>query len=431
MESPLERPRLNFWQLVNMSAGFMGIQFAWSIQMGQMSAIYERLGAAPEQLSLLWLAGPVTGMLVQPLVGSMSDRTWGRLGRRRPYFLAGAVLASLALLAMPNAPALWVAASLLWILDASINISMEPFRALVADVTPPPQRPAAYSYQSLAIGLGSVASFFIGGMAIAAPFLPGPTHTLFYLGTLVLLATILWTVFSTREYPPEPGERHAGGLMSWLPETLTSIREMPTGMRQLAWVQVFTWFGFHCLFIYFSVTVARNVFHGLPATPAYDQGIAWASFCFLAMNMACFLASPLLAWLAPRVRQQHLHTAALLLGGLAMIALRFATTPALTMGLMVGVGICWAATLSIPYALLAGAIPAARFGVYMGTFNLFITLPQFVCSLGMGPLVAALGGDPAIALAAGGASMLLAALAVQRVRDPDGATERTGVLVGS
>lgn len=412
------RSRLGFWQLVNMCVGFMGIQFAWSIQMGQMSAIYERLGATPEQLSLFWIAGPVTGMIVQPIIGSLSDRTWGRLGRRRPYFLVGGLLASLALLAMPNSPALWVAASLLWILDASINVSMEPFRALVADVTPPEQRGTAYSFQSFAIGLGSVASFALGGLSISLPFLPSPVHGLFYLGTVILLATICWTIATTREYPPEAPISPRPGALSWLGDTIQSIHEMPDGMRRLAWVQVFTWFGFFCLFIYFSISVAHNVFHAAPRTPAYDQGIAWASFCFLAMNISCFVASAGLGFLAGFVRQKHLHTASLALGGAALIAMRFTTEARLTMALMAVMGICWAATLSIPYALLAGQIPPERYGVYMGTFNLFITLPQFVCSLGMGYLVARLGGNPAIALACGGASMLIAALAVQRVREP-------------
>ena len=357
-------------------------------------------------------------MIIQPIVGSLSDRTWGRLGRRRPYFLVGAILASLALLAMPNSPALWVAASLLWILDASINISMEPFRALVADVTPAKQRGTAYSFQSFAIGVGSVASFALGGLGLTVAFLPSSVHLLFYIGIVVLLATIVWTIVTTREYPPEADSRPApAGAWAWVGDTIKSIKEMPGGMRDLAWVQVFTWFGFFCLFIYFSVSVAHNVFHAEPNTDAYNKGIAWASFCFLAMNIACFVASGVLGFLASRVPQKHLHSIALTLGGLALIGLRFVTEPNTAMALMVLVGICWASTLSIPYSLLSGQIPPERYGVYMGTFNLFITLPQFVCALAMGPIVAALGGNPAVALAFGGVSMLVAALAVQRVKE--------------
>lgn len=426
--------RLNIFQLLNMCLGFLGIQFAWSIQMGQMSAIYERLGATPQQLSLFWIAGPITGMIVQPIIGSLSDRTWGKLGRRRPYFLTGAILASIALLIMPNSPTLWVAASMLWILDASINISMEPFRALVADITPLEQRGTAYSVQSFAIGVGSVASFGIGGMMLLPwisktfgnageafvqfikPICPTSVHALFYLGTIVLLTTILWTIATTKEYPPtEPLEK--ARIFDWVSETAQSIKEMPQEMRKLAWVQFFTWFGFFCLFIYFSTTVARNIYHAAPGTEAYNQGIAWGSLCFLALNMLCFIASPLLGMASRHFQKRHIHGFCLTLGGLAMFGIALSRTPYMAMAFMAILGITWAATLSIPYALLSQHLPPNKYGVYMGTFNIFICLPELLCSLTSGSIVSMLGGNQAVALAMGGVSLLIAVFAVQRVSE--------------
>jgi maltose/moltooligosaccharide transporter len=411
-----------------------------------MSAIYERLGATPEQLSLFWIAGPITGMIIQPLIGSMSDRTWGRLGRRRPYFLTGAILASIALVLMPNSPSLWAAASLLWILDASINIGMEPFRALVADITPPEQRGTAYAFQSFAIGVGSVLSFGIGGLLILPlieknfgalgksfvaqikPICPTSVHFLFYLGALVLLLSITWTIANTKEYPPNSPLEKAG-IFDWLKETYSSIGEMPSEMKKLALVQFFTWFGFFCLFIYFSTTVARNVFHALPNTEAYNQGIAWASFCFLALNMVCFLSSALLGVLSNFFRKKDLHTLALCLGGLSLIGMAFAGSPLVMMLLMGILGIAWAATLSIPYALLSQHLPPSKMGIYMGTFNIFICLPELLCSLSSGKIVAFFGGNQASALAVGGCSMLLAALFIQRVKEDKVVKESYPALV--
>lgn len=427
---------LSIKQLFNMSLGFAGIQFAWSLQMGQMSGIYERLGAKPDELSLLWLAGPITGILIQPLIGSMSDRTWGRLGRRRPYFLTGALLAALALILMPVAPWLWLAAVLLWVLDASVNVAMEPFRALVADLTPEPQRGVAYAWQGLAIGAGSVASFGIGAAMglpwasrLATVLAGNPLRLLFWGGALVLLATIGWTVATTREHPPaEPGSGRLPSLSATCLETGRCLKEMPLGMRRLAVVQTFTWFGFFCLFIYFSPAIARETFRGAPGTPRFDQGIAWASLCYLALNASCFLSSPLLGALSRWFRKRDLHAASLVLGGVALGGLSLARNPGLELGLMAVLGICWASTLATPYALLAGTVPPARYGVYMGAFNLFICLPQVACSLLLGPVLAMLGADETLALALGGLSLVLAAISCAGILpEVTGAPEGAGV----
>ncbi len=412
----LRLSRLSFFQMFNMSVGFLGIQFAWAIQMGQMSALYERLGATSEQISWFWIAGPITGIIVQPIIGNMSDRTWNRFGRRRPYFLIGAILASCVLVAMPNSPALWVAASLLWIMDASINISMEPFRAFVADVAPEEQRGTAYSFQSFAIGLGSVLSFGIGAVMI-------PLHTLFYLGAGVFMTAIIWTVLTTREYPPdniEEFKRRVSGKKSffaWIGETWTIILNMPQNMRKLCLVHSFTWFGFFCMFIFFSPMIAANVFHAVPNTPAYDEGIAWASLCYLALNVVCFISSAVIGGLAKVYRKKVLHAVNLSLGGLALISMFFVQTKLQALAAMGVIGIAWASTLSLPYALLSGSVPPERYGIFMGAFNIFICLPQIVCSIFAGPIVAALGGDKAVALFLGGCSMILAAFMLKRVKE--------------
>ncbi|MFM8808273.1 MAG: MFS transporter, partial [Chthoniobacterales bacterium] len=289
------KPRLSFWQIWNMSFGFLGIQFGFGLQMANMSAIYQFLGAAADAIPLLWLAAPVTGLIVQPIIGYMSDRTWNRLGRRRPYFLVGAILASLALIAMPNSPTLWVAAGLLWILDASINVSMEPFRAFVGDQLPPDQRKVGFAMQSVLIGAGAVLASALPwiltnvfGMSGGAPdikllgagneeipislssAIPATVHLAFYIGAAVFFFAVLYTILTTKEYPPEDPEAfrrmkaEKGGPFHFIAEIGQGIRNMPRTMRRLAVVQFFTWFGLFCMWIYFIPSTASKVFGGRP-----------------------------------------------------------------------------------------------------------------------------------------------------------------------
>src|ERR1700758_4732193 len=271
----MQKPQRSLGQLLNMSFGFLGIQFGWGLQMANMSPIYEYLGARADQLAYLWLAAPITGLLVQPIIGHASDRTWGRLGRRRPYFLTGAILSSIALILMPRSSALWMAAGLLWILDASINISMEPFRAFVADLLPEQQRTRGFAMQSLFIGLGAVVAsalpwvltnwFRVSG-GVHGGAIPFTVRLSFYIGAAAFLGAVSWTIFTTREYPPENLEQfqqmksREGSVTSSVGEILKSIAAMPPTMRQLAWVQICTWLAFFCMWLYFPVAVARNVF---------------------------------------------------------------------------------------------------------------------------------------------------------------------------
>jgi maltose/moltooligosaccharide transporter len=276
----MQKPRLSFWQIWNMSFGFFGIQFGWGLQMANMSAIYQYLGAKESELAVLWLAAPLTGLLVQPIIGYASDRTWGALGRRRPYFLVGAILASLALVAMPNSGAVWMAAGLLWILDASVNVTMEPFRAFVGDLLPAEQRKSGFAMQSLLIGLGAVLSsalpylltngFGVSNEATVSSPIPLAVKLAFYIGSAVFFGAVLYTILTTREYPPEDMagfqkmKAESAGVGHAVREIFAGIGSMPQAMRQLALVQFFTWFALFCMWLYFVPAVANGVFHGKP-----------------------------------------------------------------------------------------------------------------------------------------------------------------------
>lgn len=276
----MAKPRLSFWQIWNMSFGFLGIQFGWGLQMANMSGIYQFLGAREEDIPILWLAAPLTGLIVQPIIGYFSDRTWNRLGRRRPYFLTGAILASAALLAMPRSSALWMAAGLLWILDASVNISMEPFRAFVGDMLPNEQRKVGFAMQSLLIGAGAVMSsalpyvlkegFGVSSESTVGSAIPPVLHVAFTLGSIVFFLAVVYTVLTTREYPPEDLEafkrmkRESSGVGHIFREIFGGIGSMPGPMRKLALVQFFTWFALFCMWIYFGPGVAKRIFHGQP-----------------------------------------------------------------------------------------------------------------------------------------------------------------------
>lgn len=274
----MDRPQRSFWQIWNMNFGFFGIQFGWGLQMANMSAIYQYLGAKESDLAVLWLAAPLTGLIVQPIIGYLSDRTWGALGRRRPYFLTGAILASLALIAMPNSGTVWMAAGLLWVLDASVNVSMEPFRAFVGDLLPTEQRKSGFAMQSLLIGLGAVLSsalpyvltqgFGVSNEATVRSPIPPAVTLAFYIGSAVFLAAVLYTILTTKEYPPEDMTAFAklkvesAGVGRAFREILAGIGSMPRTMRQLAAVQFFTWFALFCMWLYFVPAVATGVFHG-------------------------------------------------------------------------------------------------------------------------------------------------------------------------
>lgn len=431
----MEKSRKTFWQVVNMSVGFFGIQFGWGLQMANMSAIYEYLGAHADQIPILWLAAPLTGLIVQPLIGNASDRTWGPLGRRRPYFLVGALLSSAALILMPRCSALWMAAGLLWILDASINISMEPFRAFVADLMPEEQRTTGFAAQSIMIGLGAVIASMlplllrklthVGTESLGTHAIPLTIRVSFYIGAVAFLGAVLWTICTTKEYPPEDmeafrrrkAEKHS--FPQALGEIAAAIAEMPKTMRQLAPVQLMTWLGLFCMWLYFPVAVARNVFGATSEKlPQYTAGIEWAGFCFGFYSAVCFAFSFFLPALARALGRKTAHSVCLVAGACGLLSVGIIHNHYLLLLSMLGVGIAWASILSMPYSILAGSIPPERTGVYMGIFNFFIVTPEIIASLGFGWVMNhLLHNNRLSAVIAGGVFLLVAAVLTQRVAD--------------
>jgi maltose/moltooligosaccharide transporter len=422
----MEKAPLRFRQIWNMNLGFFGIQFGWGLQMANMSAIYEYLGARPDQIPILWLAAPLTGLLVQPIIGYMSDHTWTRLGRRRPYFLGGALLSSAALILMPQSTALWMAAGLLWMLDASINISMEPFRAFVADLLPDRQRTAGFAMQSLFIGLGAVIASALPWLmtnvahvsnAAGGHTIPTTVRLSFYIGSAVFLAAVLWTVCTTSEYPPEKKLVQARGLMGGAREILTGIAEMPGTMRRLAWVQIATWLGLFCMWLYFPVAVAYHVFGAPgPESPLYTEGVAWGGICFGMYSAVCFVFSFALEPMARAIGRRRTHGVCLLAGALGLLSVAVIHDKYWLLASMTGVGIAWASTLAMPYAMLAESLPPEKTGLYMGIFNFFIVTPEIIASLGFGWVMShLLGNNRLTAVVAGAVFLALGAALVQRV----------------
>lgn len=406
--------------------------------MANMSPIYKYLGASDDQIPLLWLAAPLTGFIVQPIIGALSDRTWGPLGRRRPYFLVGAILSSLALIAMPNSGALWIAAGLLWVLDASINISMEPFRAFVADKLGEEQRGTGFAMQSFFIGVGAVIAgllpwmlrewFHVSSDTGGGNAIPPNVKISFYIGAAAFLGAVVWTVISAKEYPPEDLEAFRRqkakrtGFAHLVKEIPEALAKMPATMKRLALVQFFTWLGLFCMWLHFSNAVPVIFGSNDPTNDLFKRGAEWAGVCYAVKDAVTFLSAFALMAAARKCDRRRIHGVCLALGGVGLLAVGFihgeAEKHLLLAALALG-GVAWASILSMPYAILAGALPAERMGVYMGIFNFFIVLPEILAALTFGPLVKNfLGGNLVYAVMAGGVFMLLAALLVQSVPLP-------------
>jgi maltose/moltooligosaccharide transporter len=431
------KPRLSFWQIWNMSFGFLGIQFGFALQNGNMSRIFETMGAQEDKLAFLWIAAPTTGLLVQPIIGYLSDRTWSpRWGRRRPFFLIGAIFASLALTVMPHVSALWMAAGMLWIMDSSINISMEPFRALVGDLLPSNQRTAGFGFQTFFIGIGAVVGsllpyiytnyFHFSNVAPAGQIAPSLKYA-FYTGGLVYFIAVAWTVFTTKEYPPvdlaefEAEKRRTSGFWNGVKESFAGIADMPRTMRQLAIVQFFSWLALFSMWIYATPAITSHIYHTSDTTSKlYNEGADWVNVCFSVYNGVSALAALALPAVARATSRRITHLLCLTAGGLGLISIYFIQNPQMLLVSMIGVGIAWASILSIPYAMLAGALPSNKMGYYMGVFNFFIVLPQMLASVTLGFFTKQVfGGDSALTLVLGGCSMILSGLLTLRVHDAD------------
>jgi maltose/moltooligosaccharide transporter len=424
------KPRLSFWQIFNMSVGFFGIQHGFSIQFARMSAIYEQLGATPDQIPFLWLAAPMTGLIVQPIIGYMSDRTWCKLGRRRPYFLIGAILATIALFVMPNSGSLWTAAGMLWILDASINISMEPFRAFVADKLPQEQVSFGYSMQVIMIGIGGGLGFWIASkdwisiFPSLSKYASSSTHLQFYICALMFLGGVLYTVITSNEYPPEnmdefkKHKQESRGVKHWAKETYNCIFHMPPAMKRLAVVQFFSWMGLFCMWIFYSVAVANHIFNATDKhSELYELGIRTASSTMTTYQIISTAFAFVIPLLARRFGNVFVHTIGLLCAGLGLLSIYFIKDPNMLYVSMFGVGIGWATILSMPYALLVRHVPKSKYGIYMGIFNMFIVIPEILSALVLGWFMKNVFNNNYMdAIIMGGIFMFIAAAVVQTLR---------------
>jgi maltose/moltooligosaccharide transporter len=424
--SGVHKPKLSLSQIINMSVGFFGIQFGWDLQRANMGPIYENLGANPDEIPLLFLAAPLTGLIVQPIIGYLSDRTWHpRFGRRRPYFFVGALLSSVALLFMPHSPVLWVAAGLLWVLDTFGNVAMEPFRAFVADKLPDSQLNRGFIMQSLMIGLGGciasalpwiMRNWFQLENTAAKGIIPENVKYSFYVGGFFFLSAVLYTVFTTKEYPPsgaglktkvnEQGKGIGGGAR----EIFHAITHMPRTMKAIALVQFFTWPGLFLMWFYYSTAVAYNIFGATSDTdPAFGNGRDFAGLTLSYYNVVTFAFAFVLPAIATRLGRKLTHSLCLFAGAIGLISVAFVTNKYLLYASMTGVGIAWASILSMPYAMLAPSLPPGKIGVYMGIFNFFIVLPEIIASLFFGWIMAnLLDNDRMAAVQIGGVLMILA-----------------------
>ncbi|TDD99251.1 MFS transporter [Flavobacterium cellulosilyticum] len=503
----MEKRKLSFWQIWNMSFGFLGIQMGFALQNSNVSRIFQTLGANIDDIPILWVAAPLTGLIIQPIIGYFSDRTWTKLGRRKPYFLVGAILASAALFIMPNSPFLWFAAGMLWIMDASINVSMEPFRAFVGDNLPDSQRTTGFAMQSFFIGIGAYFAsklpliFTHLGVNNTAPLgiIPDSVKYSFYFGGIVFIITVLWTVIFSKEYSPEElaafekskervfqKETHSSewylanakshlnkgvlfivvsllfsliiyqfdlkkdlyvlslgliglgglamlisGLMQKSNKTengfitiMNDFQFMPKIMKQLAWVQFFSWFALFSMWIYTTLAITQHIYKTVDTTSeAYNTGANQVGEMFANYNLIAAIAAFILPVLAKYTSRKFTHFAALVCGGLGLISVYFITEPT-TFTIewlpMIGVGIAWASILSIPYAMLSGSLPSDKMGYYMGVFNFFIVIPQLVAASILGFLVSKFfNNEPIYALLIGGASMILAGIIALTITDTD------------
>ncbi|OGS69283.1 MAG: MFS transporter [Flavobacteria bacterium RIFCSPLOWO2_12_FULL_35_11] len=443
----MEKRKLSFWDIWNMSFGFLGIQMGFALQNANASRILQIFGADVHELSWFWVVAPLTGLIVQPIIGYYSDRTWTKLGRRRPYFLTGALLASMGLILMPNAdmftaflPALWVGAGMLMIMDASFNVAMEPFRALVADLLPSDQRTLGFSVQTILIGIGAVIGSWLPyalsnwfGVTNNAAEGEVPLNLLlsFVIGAGVLVASILVTVFTTNEYTPEETaqfsapaseEEIAAGEKASLLDIFSDFKKMPLTMRQLSSVQFFSWFGLFGMWVFSTPAIAHHIYglslddHG----SAYQIAGDWVGILFGVYNAVSAVYAFFLPAIAKKIGRKLTHAVSLAFGGLGLISIYFVPNENWLFLSMFGIGIAWASILAMPYAILAGSIPAKKMGVYMGIFNFFIVIPQIINAIIGGPIVKYFyGGNPIYALIISGISLLIAAILVVRVKDVD------------
>jgi maltose/moltooligosaccharide transporter len=442
----MEKHKLSFWQIWNMSFGFLGIQMGFALQNANASRILQIFGADVHELSWFWIIAPLMGLIVQPIIGHYSDKTWSKFGRRKPYFLVGAILASIGLVLMPQAdmfiaflPALWVGAGMLMIMDASFNIAMEPFRALVGDNLRTDQRTLGFSVQTALIGFGAVVgswlpyaltNWFGVSNRTSEGAVPDNLIWSFVIGAAILIISILVTVTTTKEYTPEELARFDGDPDDAIIEENSSLmdifedfKKMPTTMRQLSWVQFFSWFGLFGMWVFATPAIAQHIY-GLPYTDSssttYQDAGDWVGILFGIYNLVSAFYAFALPYIAKKIGRKRTHSISLIIGGLGLLSIYIMPNENWLIVSMIGIGIAWASILAMPYAILAGSISAKKMGVYMGIFNFFIVIPQIINALIGGPLVNyAYNNEAIFALMISGFSFLIAAALVYKVKDVD------------
>ncbi len=426
------KPRLSFWQIVHMNVGFFGIQFSFGLQQANMSPIYQYLGAEESKLPFLWLAGPITGLLVQPIVGAMSDRCTSRFGRRTPFFLIGALMCSLGLLAMPLSPTLWFAAGLLWLLDAANNVTMEPYRAYVSDRLNDEQLSQGFLTQSAFTGLAQTCAYLtpsllvwlgMSKVATAGNDIPQITAAAFSIGAALSITTVAWSVYRVPELPLSEPQRlamtaKARGALATLVEIWQAIRQMPPTMRQLVGMSFFQWYAMSTYWIYIVPALASTVFD---EASAGEVGFVDASLLNGQLggfyNFVAFLSALAMAPLTRKHGAKSVHALCLVAGAVGMCAIPLIQSKALLFVPMIGIGLCWASIMGNPYVLVAKSIPPERAGVYMGIFNLFIVVPMLLQMLSL-PLIynRFFGGEPQQAITLAGLGLFLAAICMAFVK---------------
>lgn len=448
-----QKPELPLHSIINMSMGFMGIQMAFGLQNGNASRILQNFGANVHELSWFWLVAPFTGLLVQPLIGHFGDHTWTWLGRRKPYFLIGAILASLGLIFLPNSSIiagegmksaefmgisiiLWVGVLFLAMMDASINIAMEPFRALVGDMLPKKQGTLGFSVQTILIGIGAVIGSFLPyilanwfGIANTAPegFVSPNVIWSFYIGAAVLMLTILYTIITTKEYSPEEFDAYSDAPQDedksesiW--SITTDIINMPKRMKRLGLVQFFSWFGLFTMWVYTTSSIATHHYGLSPSdthSAIFNEAGDWTGVLFAVYNFVALGYAFVIPWFAKKTSRKFVHMFSLFMGGVGLLSMYFITDPKLLIISMVGVGLAWASILAMPYALLIDALPMRKMGVYMGIFNFFIVLPQIINGIFGGPIIANFFSNHAIYyLCFGGILFIIAAFLTLRIQEP-------------
>ncbi|MFS4483943.1 MFS transporter [Hyunsoonleella sp. 2307UL5-6] len=419
----MAKPKLSFWQILNMNVGFFGIQYSFGLQQSAVTPIYDFLGASPDQIPILHLAGPVTGLLVQPVIGALSDKTWSpRFGRRKPFFLIGAILCSLTLLAFPFSSSLWMAAGLLWILDAGNNTAMEPYRALIADKLDDEQQPTGFQMQSFFTGLGQVlanVSLFVFPLIFVGMTgaLPTWVYASFFLGAFCSIASILWSVSKTKEIPPTPEELAKlksvkQSVIGPLLEIIVAIKDMPKVMWQLALVYLFQWYALFCYWQNSSKSVALSVWNATPDDKvAYSEAVSWTGLVNGWYNVVTFLVAFALVGFAKKYSPKRVHAFCLIIAAVGFLVFPNIENKNLLFFAITGFGIGWASMMGIPYLMVVSEIPKERYGVYMGIINMMIVVPMILQTLSFGFILKHfLNNDPRLAITFAGVLLIISAI---------------------